>query len=209
MTFSEYNSHSGPLFQKLKILKVSDLIYLYSVLFMYNYYSNRLPLIFDNFFKSINKVHQYQTRLASKISYYLPKVRTNYGKFNIRFFGAKVWNSIDDSLKSKSRACFKNLLKELIISNYWLVHWCTLVFYFIIFLCVHTNFFLFSFFVCVSACVCEWNRVLFFIYIFCNVIAIFFSGWPSHLARLPLAISKWLCSVFHCYFFTLHVLFLL
>ena len=118
MTFSEYNSHSTPLFQNLKILKVSDLIYLYTALFMYDYYSNRLPLIFDNFFKSINKVHQYQTRLASKISYYLPKARTNYGKFNIRFFGAKVWNSIDDSLKSKSRACFKNLLKELIISNY-------------------------------------------------------------------------------------------
>ena len=76
---------------------------------MYDYYSNRLPLIFDNFFKSINKVYQYQTRLASKISYYLPKARINYGKFNIRFFGAKVWNSIDDSLKSKSCACFKNL----------------------------------------------------------------------------------------------------
>ena len=43
-----------------------------------------------------------------------------YGKFNIRFFGAKVWNSIDDSLKSKSRACFKNLLKELIISNWYI-----------------------------------------------------------------------------------------
>ena len=122
MTFSEYNSHSSPLFQKLKIFKVSDLIYLYTALFMYDYYSNRLPLIFDNFFKSINKVHQYQTRLASKISYYLPKARTNYGKFNIRFFGAKVWNSIDDSLKSKSRACFKNLLKELFVSNYKLVH---------------------------------------------------------------------------------------
>ena len=95
ITFSEYSSHSSPLFQKLKILKVSDLIYLYTALFMYDYYSNRLPLIFDNFFTSINKVHQYQTRLASKISYYLPKARTNYGKFIIRIFGAKVWNSID------------------------------------------------------------------------------------------------------------------
>ena len=122
MTFSEYNSQSSPLFQKLKILKVSDLIYLYSALFMNDYYSNRLPLIFDNFFKCINKVRQYQTRLASKISYYLPKARTNYGKFNIRFFGVKVWNTIDDSLKSKSRACFKNLSKELMISNYRLVH---------------------------------------------------------------------------------------
>ena len=58
-------------------------------------------------------MHQYQTRLASKISYYLPKARANYGKFNIRFFGAKVWNSIEESLlKSKSRTCFKILLKN-------------------------------------------------------------------------------------------------
>ena len=118
ITFSEYNCHSSPLFQKLKVLKVSDLVYLYCALFMYDYYSNRLPLIFNDFFKSINKVHQYQTRLANKISYYLPKARTNYGKFNIRFFGAKVWNSIEDSLKSESRTCFKNLLKGLVISNY-------------------------------------------------------------------------------------------
>ena len=118
ITFSEYNCHSSPLFQKLKVLKVSDLVYLCCALLMYDYYSNRLPLIFNDFFKSINKVHQYQTRLANKISYYLPKARTNYGKFNICFFGAKVWNSIEDSLKSKSRTCFKNLLKDLLISNY-------------------------------------------------------------------------------------------
>ena len=43
-----------------------------------------------------------------------------------------------------------------------------------------------------------------YIYIFCNFIAIFFSAWPSHLARLALPISKWLCSVFHRYIFTLH-----
>ena len=126
ITFSEYNCHSSPLFRKLKLLKVSDLLYLYCALFMYDYYSNRLPLIFNDFFMSINKVHQYQTRLASKISYYLPKARTNYGKFNIRFSGVKVWNSIEDSLKSKSRTCFKISIKESLISNYWLVHWCTL-----------------------------------------------------------------------------------
>ena len=51
-----------------------DLLYLYCALFMYDYYSKRLPLILNDFFKSINKVHQYQTRLASKISYYLPKL---------------------------------------------------------------------------------------------------------------------------------------
>ena len=58
------------------------------------------------------KVHQYETRLASKKSYYLPKAKTNYGKFNIRFSGAKLWNSVPDDLKSESRSCFKKLLKE-------------------------------------------------------------------------------------------------
>ena len=46
-----------------------------------DYYSNRLPSTFNNFFKSINKVHQYATRLASKKSHYLLKARTKYGKF--------------------------------------------------------------------------------------------------------------------------------
>ena len=61
---------------------------------MDDYYSNRLLSTFNNFFKSINKVHQYSTRLASKKSYYLPKARSNYGKFNVLFSGAKLWNVI-------------------------------------------------------------------------------------------------------------------
>ena len=45
----------------------------------------------------------------------LLKARTNYGKFRIRFSGAKVWNNIED-LKSASRFRFKQLLKEPVIS---------------------------------------------------------------------------------------------
>ena len=57
-----------------------------------------------------------------------------------------------------------------------------------------------------SLCVCvNRNRVPFFFFILCNFIAIFFSAWPSHLARLALAISKWLCSIFIVNFFSLHV----
>ena len=83
---------------KLGLLKLWDLIYLDNAgaLFMHDYYSCRLPSTFNNLFKSINKVHQYATRLASKKSYYLPKVSTNYGKFNIRFSGAKLWNAIKE-----------------------------------------------------------------------------------------------------------------
>ena len=55
LTFSEYNCHPSPLFRKLKIPKVSDLLYLYCALFMYDYYSNRLPSIFNDFLRVLTK----------------------------------------------------------------------------------------------------------------------------------------------------------
>ena len=48
----------------------------------------------------------------SKLSYYLPKVRANYGKFNIRFQGPMIWNSIDEDFKRSSLSLFKLKLKE-------------------------------------------------------------------------------------------------
>ena len=92
------------------LLKLGYFIYLDSALFIYDYYSNRLPSTFNKFLKSINKVHQYATRLASKKSYHIPKARTNYGKFNIQFNGVKLWYSIKEDLKSASRFRFKKLL---------------------------------------------------------------------------------------------------
>ena len=83
---------------------------------------------------------------------------------------------------NKSPACFKNVLRELIICNYWLVHWCSLLYFFHFF-----SLFLSSFSVCVYVCVCvcvcvcgcvclcvcvNGNCVLFFI--LCNFIAAFF-----------------------------------
>ena len=51
ITFSDFNSHSSPLFRKLGLLKLKDLIYLDSVLFMHY----RPPSTFNNFFKALIK----------------------------------------------------------------------------------------------------------------------------------------------------------
>ena len=57
ITFSEYKAHSSPLFYRLEILKLFDLIYLDNALFVYDYYTNKLPATFHDFFKSIYEVH--------------------------------------------------------------------------------------------------------------------------------------------------------
>ena len=36
------------------------------------------------------------------MTYVIPKGRTNYGTFNIRFQGAKVWNHISDDKASST-----------------------------------------------------------------------------------------------------------
>ena len=75
--------------------------------------TDALPSVFQGFFKPIHNIHRYNTRLASKDTYYTFKIRTNYGKFNIRFSGAKVWNSIQENLKSEKRNQFKKILKKI------------------------------------------------------------------------------------------------
>ena len=45
------------------------------------------------------------------MTYVIPKVRTNYGTFNIRFQGAKVWNDISDDIKLLPLKIFKKNLK--------------------------------------------------------------------------------------------------
>ena len=100
MLFYDYREHTNPLFIKYQIIKFRDFIYYHNVIFVYNFHSGNLPKTFDNYFESINKKHGYRTRLASRTSFYLPKARTNYGKFNIRFAGVKTWNSVNENIKS-------------------------------------------------------------------------------------------------------------
>ena len=118
MTFSEFRAHSDPIFHDLGLLKLPDIIFLHNALFMYDFYSDCLPSVFNCFFLQVNRIHQYNTRLAAKRSYYLPRIRTNYGKFNIRYLGVKIWNSIPELFKSKPRSSFKKFLVDSFIDRY-------------------------------------------------------------------------------------------
>ena len=73
---------------------------------MYKFHNNVLPA-FLHFFIKVTSVHNYNTRFAGKHSYYLPYARTNFGKFDIRFRGPSVWNTIDDNVKISSSKSVK------------------------------------------------------------------------------------------------------
>ena len=55
--FSEVNAHSSPLFLKLEILKLSDIIFLQNALFMRDFHADDLPPVFRDFFKPVSSIH--------------------------------------------------------------------------------------------------------------------------------------------------------
>ena len=115
---TNFHEQSSPIFRKLNIIKLDDLISYHIAVFTYRFNNSLLPSAFDSFFSKVSEIHHYNTRSAAKQSYYLPKARTNYGKFNIRFQGPKIWNSIDDKIKAVSRSQFKSKLKQHYLSLY-------------------------------------------------------------------------------------------
>ena len=63
-------------------------------------------------------LHNYNTRLSSKMTYVILQVRTNYGTFNIRFQGAKVWNDISDEIKLLPLKIFRKNHKSILLKKY-------------------------------------------------------------------------------------------
>ena len=88
---------------------------------MVQFHHNLLPKAFDNFFSIISSENEYSTMLASKSTYYLDQVRTNYAKFNIHLSGPSVWNNLDENLKGSSSPTFNETMKADILSSYC---WC-------------------------------------------------------------------------------------
>ena len=86
---------------------------------MFHYYHNQLPnACVNSGFQSVSSVHQYRTKLASKASYFTAPIRTNYGKFSIKFMVPTLWNQVDEKLKNRSLKSFKQKMKESLLETY-------------------------------------------------------------------------------------------
>ena len=110
--------YTSPLFSQLHLLKLHDYIKFQTLYFMYQFEAGKVPSNFDSFFIKTSSMHNVRTRFATRSSFYLPKIRTNYGKFNIRYNGPKLWNELDENFKSLSSNTFKKELTSYFIDLY-------------------------------------------------------------------------------------------
>ena len=50
INFAKFDAHTAPLFAKIKLLKLQDLITLYTACFMHNFHNSKIPNAFNSFF---------------------------------------------------------------------------------------------------------------------------------------------------------------
>ena len=109
MTSSEYNSHTGPLFYKLKLMTIKDLYEYSSGIYIYKSVHRLLPTIFWNEF-TLSKTNRYPNNLQH--IYFSKKIC----ELSVRYSGPKLWNALPDQIKcAKSLNSFKNQLKKYIL----------------------------------------------------------------------------------------------
>ena len=93
-----YRYSTNLLHNELKILKVKDIAKLDALTFIHNYFNNKLPSIFDNYFTLVSEIHNRNTRRSER-EIYINTYMTNAGISMMKSIGAKIWNETSNSTK--------------------------------------------------------------------------------------------------------------
>ena len=94
MTFSDFNSHTNPLFIDLKLLKIRDIIKSQQLKVAYEFYKNLLPTDLNNLFEFDSDIHNYPTHSASNYLLHIPRIyTTTYGNKSIKYQCPILWNT--------------------------------------------------------------------------------------------------------------------
>jgi hypothetical protein len=132
ISLAKYNAHTEPLFKKLNILKLPDLINLSKVKFMHNFIYNKLPSSFRDTWicnrmrrlrvppeENAHEVNAPQYQLRNEDDIYEPLARSDQvSKFPL-FSYPKIWNALSPSLKSSnSFNHVSNEVKKSFLDNY-------------------------------------------------------------------------------------------
>ena len=99
-------------------LTMRDIYNLESAKFKHQIYSNKTLFLFHDKSTKLEKIRSHKTRKQSSSDFFLPPVSKNAGQKKLGYRGVKSWNSLDESVKSKSLISFKKNYKKNILRLY-------------------------------------------------------------------------------------------
>ena len=113
-----YNSHTEPLFKRMKILKLNDQYEYEVALFMYDYVANKLPPSFQNVYRNNQEIQAtHQTRQANHI--HIIRCSSTFSQKLPLYEFPHIWNKWTNKIpKNTSRSKYKNNLKKIFLSSY-------------------------------------------------------------------------------------------
>lgn len=116
---TKYNKHTDPIFKKLNILKVTDIVTRKLYKFFYRYSNNTLPYYFLNNTYLNHPTHSHHTRNST---YVIPRVIHKYAEYNVRYQLPILLNNNENSIINKvnthSEFGFSFYVKRHLINSY-------------------------------------------------------------------------------------------
>ena len=110
--------HITSSFRRLDILKIHDLCKIEIALNMHKFKNDKLPDTFQNYFTFPSNVHHYSTRSKFQLTFYVPKFRLVRFQKSFKYRGVKIWNSIEQDLKTLSLKKFCKKYKNILLQSY-------------------------------------------------------------------------------------------
>ena len=94
-----YRFSTDSLHNELDILKIKDIVKQEVITFVHIFFSNSLPPVFDVYFETLASNHNRNTRHGSNLIN-ISTHSTNFTASSLKIQGAKVWNRLNNNLKS-------------------------------------------------------------------------------------------------------------
>ena len=120
MTFSDIVTPGLPLFNKLQLLRLTDISNLQLASFVFECVNGLSPQFLENYFISIASKHGKGTRQSTRGNLFLERQHTiQYGIRSVQYSSAKLWNSIPPEIRlSSTIKQFRTKLKKYYLKSY-------------------------------------------------------------------------------------------
>ena len=92
------HDHVSPLLKELGWLPIKEHLQYRDAVLMYKCMYNQAPSYLSQMFTKRNQIHDRETRNQNELD--IPKYRTATGQRTFKYRGTKIWNALDEELKS-------------------------------------------------------------------------------------------------------------
>ena len=114
--YQKLQTNSNPLFKKLRMLKLEDIVKLHISKLMFK--MQQQTLVGDNRLTKVSSIHNYNTRTSTSSNYFIHRRRTNLGCRSFTVVGPKILTNVPKEIKELNFKQFKNPLKKHLFNKY-------------------------------------------------------------------------------------------